>query len=428
MLGSSSTTNRAETGLWEHSSVTKPRLGRDADWPSTFRSQTDTRATFWGLLVGAVARTDACTRPERPLSFIDQDLLAWSPSTRSRTWPTSPLCNPISTQFLRGSTATPNPPSSDKVLDTVGYGLGVLYEPVGIWRKARAEASAAITKAKSESEIEVIKAKTEGEVELARIESRDAILEAKERAKERVRRREEQRQENLEAIVSKVAIDPPKSVSEDPVDPDWVAQWLNNCQDVSNERMQGVWARILSGEVAQPGSFSLRTMAVVRTMSKSDAEMFTRFCSLIWEYERFYTRILYPLWLFPEGFPNVPGIGIDLPQLTQLEAMGLIKFDVTGRYRITQAVGFVGPPSQPFKWQLKWRYHGRTFVFSKPVMPANLQEIDPYPLRPADFFQGRRSPGLPTDHPGEQAQPDWRNLAVLNQPLDGLAEERRPLA
>src|SRR4051794_4548831 len=33
------------------------------------------------------------------------------------------------------------------------------------------------------------------------------------------------------------------------------------------------------------------------------------------------------------------------------------------------------------------------------------QKIDAYPLCATDFYQGRRSPRLPSYHPGEQAQP-----------------------
>ena len=51
------------------------------------------------------------------------------------------------------------------------------------------------------------------------------------------------------------------------------------------------------------------------------------------------------------------------------------------------------------------------------------QEGDADALGAADLAQGRRRPGLPLDHLGEQGQPHRDDLAVLGQPGDRLVEE-----
>ena len=48
--------------------------------------------------------------------------------------------------------------------------------------------------------------------------------------------------------------------------------------DVSSEEMQNLWARVLAGEVKQPGSFALRTLETLHNMTKSEAEVFNEIC------------------------------------------------------------------------------------------------------------------------------------------------------
>jgi Protein of unknown function (DUF2806) len=61
------------------------------------------------------------------------------------------------------------------------------------------------------------------------------------------------------------------TVSDEPVDADWLNRWRENAQDVSAEHMQKVWARILTEEFKAPGSYSMGTLEFLRTLSKNDA-------------------------------------------------------------------------------------------------------------------------------------------------------------
>ncbi len=139
-----------------------------------------------------------------------------------------------------------------KLIQVVAAGCGKVYEPTAIRRKARAEAESLVLH-------EVAKAHAS---EFAR------------RAAERVIEVEERRQRNIEAITSEAANNMPEEVTEEPVDVDWSARFFAECQDVSNEQMQSVWARLLVGEVTQPGSFSQRTLSVVKNLRPNEAKHF----------------------------------------------------------------------------------------------------------------------------------------------------------
>jgi hypothetical protein len=120
-----------------------------------------------------------------------------------------------------------------KLIETVGSAVGVLYEPTRIVKRAKAEVIAS-------------KIKAEGDIELQQLAAR---------AEERLNHVELRRQKNIEAIVSEAAKALPESVSEEKVDEDWTAFFFfENCKDVSNEEMQLLWAKVLAGKVAQPGS------------------------------------------------------------------------------------------------------------------------------------------------------------------------------
>lgn len=69
-----------------------------------------------------------------------------------------------------------------------------------------------------------------------------------------------------------------KDVSDEPVDPDWFARFFDNVKDVSQQDMQKLWGKLLSGEVAQPGTYSLRTLDVLRNLTSKDTQLFQRYC------------------------------------------------------------------------------------------------------------------------------------------------------
>lgn len=60
---------------------------------------------------------------------------------------------------------------------------------------------------------------------------------------------------------------------------DWFIRFYEAVGNISDEAMQDLWAKILAGEISRPSSYSLKTIDVLKNMSKKDAELFVRICS-----------------------------------------------------------------------------------------------------------------------------------------------------
>lgn len=162
---------------------------------------------------------------------------------------------------LVGAGAVGLPQPLTKLIEVLADGAGVRNEPTRIVKKAEAEAKAAIIKAKASEDVKDMKAL---------------------RTIERVEWKELRRQGNIESV-AKIAYDNlPDKVSEEKVDEDWTVQFFNYSQDVSNEEMQMIWGKILAGEVSQPGSFSLRTLSIVKILNQEDALLFKKICNYAW--------------------------------------------------------------------------------------------------------------------------------------------------
>lgn len=71
----------------------------------------------------------------------------------------------------------------------------------------------------------------------------------------------------------------PKSDSSSTYDFDWFVRFFEAVGNISDDEMQNLWAKILAGEIARPSTFSLKTIDVMRNLSKRDAELFIKVCS-----------------------------------------------------------------------------------------------------------------------------------------------------
>jgi hypothetical protein len=138
-----------------------------------------------------------------------------------------------------------------KLIEATRAAIGTVYEPTHIRRIAKARADALIIS-------------DEGLSELGR------------RAANRVASQELRRQEVIDRVVEKAMAELPDRVSASPVDPGWVTRFFADCQDVSDEGLQAIWAKILAAEVADPGACSRQTLSILKELSPDDAAMFSR--------------------------------------------------------------------------------------------------------------------------------------------------------
>lgn len=159
----------------------------------------------------------------------------------------------------------------EKLIEVVSNAIGTLYEPRQLVRIARAEAESDRIKAIEGAKTEALLASDEGRyAELTAIEKRMVTKELK-------------RQNNINNVVAVAAqsLKDDKDVSSEPVNPDWATRFFDIAQDISDETMQDLWGRILAGEVKRPQSYSLRTLDVLRNITREEAELFEKIAQYV---------------------------------------------------------------------------------------------------------------------------------------------------
>lgn len=100
----------------------------------------------------------------------------------------------------------------------------------------------------------------------------------------------------------------------------WEKHWTEGVSKVGiedNERRTW-WARLLAGEIQQPGCYSLRTLAVMDTLSTKEAELFSKLCDYVWNPSN-------PTLILPSD--QSPLWKPDFSESTMLENSRLAKFD-----------------------------------------------------------------------------------------------------
>lgn len=67
------------------------------------------------------------------------------------------------------------------------------------------------------------------------------------------------------------------------VSPEWAAYFYDSAKDCDDEEVQELWAKVLAGEIQDPGKFYKRTINNLRLVEKHEAEWFCRLCQFIME-------------------------------------------------------------------------------------------------------------------------------------------------
>lgn len=156
-----------------------------------------------------------------------------------------------------------------KLIEAVQRAIGAIFEPHRIVRKAKADAEARLILAHADAEAKEISY----------------------RANVRISHLELRREKNIEAITLNAIKELPESVDDRPLDEDWIVHFFNSCQDIGDKEMQILWSKLLAGEVTHPGKYALRTMNLVKTLNKDEAQLFTKYCSyLLQDTNGFYLR------------------------------------------------------------------------------------------------------------------------------------------
>jgi hypothetical protein len=166
----------------------------------------------------------------------------------------------------------------------------------------------------------------EAEADKIRALSQIDISDIQRRALIRMVQEEGKKQENIESISAKAIKILEPTANPEKIDNDWLSNFFDKCRLVSDQEMQSLWSRILAGEANHSGSFSKRTIELVSTLDKSDANLFTSLCGFGWM-----ISIITPL-VFDTENDIYKNQGITFEALTHLENLGLLRFEPVSYY------------------------------------------------------------------------------------------------
>lgn len=206
--------------------------------------------------------------------------------------------------------------------------IGDLAKPVTTLIERISDATGAVftpwqMKRIAKAEVETNKIKAHGDADIADIHHR---------AEQRRLAEEAKRQENIENITAKALPEVKSEAKPEQIENDWLTDFFDKCRLVSDEEMQTIWANLLAGEANQPGTFSKRTINLVSTLDKYDAELFTLLCSFGWKIAGKLTLLVYYYRFSEVDFRFDPSIYIDfgltLDVINHLESIGLIRFQI----------------------------------------------------------------------------------------------------
>ncbi|MDP2632774.1 MAG: DUF2806 domain-containing protein [Candidatus Curtissbacteria bacterium] len=212
----------------------------------------------------------------------------------------------------------------EKLIETVSEGIGVVGNHLFGFDVAKIKRIG-----KAEAEAEKIKI-------VANAEAREKVVKVLGRAEKRVALEQYNKQINLENILVKTRDDlERKTVSEESVERDWTMKFLDIAQNVSREELQDVLAKILSGEVQKPGSFSYQTLEVVKYLSQKDLQKFLKFVAI--------STNIGVIKLRSGGKDSLEKYGLKFDDYLDLSSIGLFNQSSMISYAIDL------PPSTPFQ-------------------------------------------------------------------------------
>lgn len=217
------------------------------------------------------------------------------------------------------------------LIEKVSNAIGGLFEPGQIKRTAKAKAESKIIESDAESKAAMIKAESDIE-----------ITDLNRRAARRWIKEESQHQKNMEKITIKSLSHLKESAKPESMEDGWITNFFNKSRMVSDSEMQAWWALVLAGEANAPGTYSKRTVNCVSELDKTDAELFSNLCNFGWIIQGNFMPLV-----FDVQAEIYNKYGINFTALSDLESIGLIRFDGFVGFKLTEipkSVSYFGEP------------------------------------------------------------------------------------
>ena len=145
----------------------------------------------------------------------------------------------------------------------------------------------------------------------------------------------QRKMQNLENILELALEYSLEQGKQEDLDPDWFFSFIDMAEEIHSRGMQELWGKIFAVEVSRPGTFSLRTLQVLKKLTHKDAQIFRTAVSLASRKKGEYAPKLVfgyhqkPTFLSFLGLKrnhqlNLAEHGLAYPDLLSLMDMGLI--------------------------------------------------------------------------------------------------------
>lgn len=156
---------------------------------------------------------------------------------------------------------------------------------------------------------------------------------------ERIKRKQEvlaqRKLTNLENILNRALDFCLDDGKEEDLDADWFFSFVNMAEEIFSPAMQELWGKIFAVETARPGSFSLKTLSILKQLTQKDAQIFRHAVNLASRRKGESTpKLLFgyyqktSIWSFfsshKEHRLNLAEFGLGYPDILSLMDLGLV--------------------------------------------------------------------------------------------------------
>jgi hypothetical protein len=267
---------------------------------------------------------------------------------------------------------------ANTLIEKISDAFGGIFKPKQIRRVARAECDAEIMRATTQIQ----------------------ITELQRRALERFVAEEGRKQENIESITAKALPEISDEAKPESMEDDWIVNFFDKCRLVSDAEMQKIWSRVLAGEANSPGRFSKRTIDLVASLDKSDAESFARLCDFAIPLHPQVVPLIYD----PEARIYVEH-GVNFGVISHLDGIGLVQFSALTGFtaRGVSEKGVI-------------RYHGHPIWIEFPKPDNNNLDIGKVLLTKAGHEIAGLCDTRPVNGFVEYLRETWKNFGYKTEP------------
>jgi hypothetical protein len=192
-------------------------------------------------------------------------------------------------------------------------GIGGIFRPIQIKRVAKAETAAETIRMRGEIDrIALVTSAAQSGDELTR------------RAIGRMVEQEIRHQTNMEEILGIAIANISADAKPEALENDFVSAVFDKCKNVSDEDLRHLWGNIIAREANVPKSICRKTLDVVATLERSDAELFSKLGSFCFDFggsKPFLTKAIEPI---------LASHGLHFRELIHLSDLGLIQHNPVG--------------------------------------------------------------------------------------------------